>query len=226
MMSSALRPLRVSRLVRRKLWRNTNSLVSTFEFVFSRDFCLRLMGARLFCFCVSARGPRNPHIAPGPGFLEMCFHSLPSGSTQQSARRFSCVVWIFNSQIWTRLVGRSCPERHILGLPRKTMELRKLPLSRVKHCPSTVPVIGDNRGSMQGSYQTNRRSNISMLKNSASAGDRLFELHWKVLLISSLSRPLPKIHLEPHHEMSRNDFLSGFERCQVMKSSDPRGSLF
>lgn len=37
MMSSALRPLLVSRLARRKLWRNTNSSVSTFEFVFHHD---------------------------------------------------------------------------------------------------------------------------------------------------------------------------------------------
>lgn len=35
--SSALRPLPVSRLERRKLWRNTNSSVSSFEFLYTYD---------------------------------------------------------------------------------------------------------------------------------------------------------------------------------------------
>jgi hypothetical protein len=92
MTSSALRPLLVSRLERRKPWRNTNSSVSTFEFVFTRDFCLCLMVARFFCICVSARGQGNLHMAPGPGLSSTCCHDFTSGVAHVLAQRNNGVI--------------------------------------------------------------------------------------------------------------------------------------
>lgn len=122
-------------------------------------------------------------------------------------------------------MGLSTHVGHALGSPRKTIKSRELPRSPVTHCQSTVPAIADSRGLMQESYQTNRRSNTWMPKNSARLEDRPSELHWKPLLISSPNHPPPKTLPELRHEMSKNLLLSLFERCLEMMSSDLQDAL-